>query len=99
MKYYLTEEGRKFKKSKGTTIPPSQWNPIPKEKELTRGVEHPGYVIPKDGDMTTIDPRTKLPMIVSRAKARGDLKPGATRKRRRGIDPDSNQGAGQEPEI
>ena len=97
--YYLTKAGVKFIKNLGedTTVPRRKWNPISKFQDVTRGVDK-GYVNPKGGDMTTIDPRSKLPMSIVRLKARGDLKSGATRKKRN-IDPDSNKGAGQDPGI
>lgn len=99
MNYYLTQAGAKFIKNLGedTTVPRKKWNPIYKFRDVKRGIE-PGYVNPKGGDMTTIDPRSKLPMGIVRLKARGDLKSGATRKKGK-IDPDSNEGAGQDPEI
>ena len=82
-----------YRQREDTTVPRKKWNPIPKFQDVTRGIDK-GYVNPRGGDMTTIDPRSKLPMMVVKKKARGELN-----KRKRKSNPGSNEGLGQDPEI
>jgi len=92
----LTKDNKKgLEKGLGedTTVPRKKWNPISKFQDVTRGIDK-GHVTPKGGDMTTIDPRSGLPMSVVKLKARWE-----NNKRKRKSNPGSNEGAGQEPEI
>tara|TARA_R110000824_G_scaffold113784_1_gene263795 strand:- start:1737 stop:2021 length:285 start_codon:yes stop_codon:yes gene_type:complete len=72
-----------------TTVPRKKWNPVKtgggimkKGKIIPLGTDarleprraNRGYVNPKGGDMTTIDPRTGLPMTVVKGITREDAK-------------------------